>query len=76
MNWRYGLSVRKLANGEDLYEVREFYENLGNKTWDTWTENPIYANGNTCKEVIEELEMMLEDVKKHKAIRISDKENL
>lgn len=76
MNWRYGLSVRKLPNGEDLYEVREFYENLGGKTWGTWTENPIYASGNTRKEVIEELELMLEDVKKHKAIRIDNGENI
>lgn len=69
MSWRFGLTVRKLPDGRDYYEVRELFE--GPKgVWASWTEHPVPAQGESRAEVIRELEMMLEDCKKFKAKRI------
>jgi len=68
MSWRYGLTVMRLSNGEDRYEIRELFESNGK--WNSWTENAIPASGETRQEAIEALEMMLKDAKQYKAKRI------
>lgn len=75
MSWRYGLSIIRLPDGSDYYEVREFHRGVLSPSkygWSSWTQNPVSASGETREEAIKDLEMMLADVKKYKAKRIQN----
>lgn len=69
MSWRYGVTVQKLPDGTDYYQIRELFR-VENGGWNSWTENPIAPGGHTRKELIEDLELMLKDAKDFKAKRI------
>ena len=67
MTWKYIASKHtqtfEAGESQEVWEVREFYEKSG-KMPQGWTERPVKAYGNSREELIHDLEMMLEDVKR------------
>lgn len=61
--WHYRASKRKIPGTNEIcYGVIEYYQKCG------WSENYEKPFGATKKELIRDLEMMLEDVKKYKTL--------
>ena len=68
MTWNYRIIKHQHKNPKDgyWYAVHEVYYDMPEKNSHSWTEEPIDIVGDTKKEVIEILEMMLKDVKNQK----------
>lgn len=73
MSWHYRAGRKTLPDGSDYYVVIEWYsphEMFGKgKKRAGWTDE-ITPGGVTKQELIEDLEMMLADVKRHKAFTL------
>lgn len=59
MNWHYQVR-KKVIEDETVFDLVEVYKNPR-----VWTEKGMKPIGNTKKEVIQILEMMLDDAKKY-----------
>lgn len=55
--WRYMMSREHTTDGEDIYQIREFYEFDNGET--NWTEDPIVPMGDSPIELANELARML-----------------
>ena len=65
MSWHYRVR-KKVWKGTPLYDLVEYYNDGPFKG--SWTENGIAPGGETCAELIAELEMMLKDAKRYKIL--------
>ena len=67
MTWRYIASKRtetyEGGDAEEVWEVQELYYKSGSLEKDSWT-GCVKPYGNSREELIHDLEMMLEDVKR------------
>jgi len=63
--WHYRICKRKDKQGNIYFNVVEFYKNVptgkGNKKTNLWSQEPEAPFGETKKELIECLKMMLKD---------------
>ena len=57
--WHYQIR-RRVINGEKEFDIVENYDTIG-----AWTECGVSPIGNTKKELLVDLERMLEDAKKY-----------
>lgn len=70
MTWNYRLVLRDDLD-EDWYEVHEVYYNE-KKELILCTENPISLSGESLEDVVENIGMILKDIKKHPILLASD----
>jgi len=66
MTWHYQ-ATHQAVQGIDVYEVREVYDDDGKLSW---TEDAIAPSSETGWGLIEVLEMMLADVRKHDVLDV------
>lgn len=66
MTWHYQ-ATKETIRGEDIYTIREVYEgeNYG------WTVNPMYAQGETKEELIQDLRNMLSDAEEFPVLDVT-----
>ncbi|STD05138.1 hypothetical protein [Elizabethkingia anophelis] len=73
--WRYQV-INHGTEDEPSLAIHEMYFNTKNKGDCMWTQNPITLNSyDGLEELIESLEMMLKDIKKHSILTESEIEN-
>jgi len=65
-NWHYRPCKKIDENGTPYYVVVEYFKNVCGKPM--WTEDKCFPMGETREELIRDLEMMLEDCKRHKTL--------
>ena len=66
MSWYYRPCKRKYKDGTAYYVVVEFFPNVQGKP--AWTKDAMSPYGESRKELIRDLEMMLEDCKRRRAL--------
>ena len=72
MGWRY-IAAREIREApdfsyiEEVWTVREYYEKI-----EAWTESAMRPYGTTREDLIHDLEMMLEDVKRGDYLELSE----
>lgn len=73
--WRYQV-INHGTEVEPSLAIHEIYFNTKNEGGYMWTHNPITLNNyNKLEELIESLEIMLKDIKKHPILTESEIEN-
>lgn len=76
MTWRYQMTHRTIktpaGRDDDVYEVREVYENLNDDGSLAWTEEAIAPASETRDGLIEVLQMMLKDVQHFDVLEVGE----
>ena len=78
MTWRYQATHRTIStpNGydelEDVFEVREVYEGVCDRSGNLWTEDGIAPESDTKDGLIEVLQMMLKDVQEFDVLEVGE----
>lgn len=67
MTWHYQ-ATKETIHGEDIYTIREVYDKYG------WTVNPVYAQGETKEELIQDLKNMLSDAEEFPVLDVTEGE--
>ena len=61
MGWNYRV-VKRVIRDEPEYGIKEVYYNSQNGTIRSWSEDYMEPSGNTLRELIEDINLMLEAV--------------
>ena len=76
MTWRYQATHRTIKGlGEDtkdVFEVREVYEGVCDRSGCSWTESAIAPESDTQDGLIEVLQMMLNDVQEFDVLEVGE----
>lgn len=76
MTWRYQATHRTIktpgGRDENVYEVREVYENLNDDGSLAWTEEAMAPVSETRDGLIEVLQMMLRDVREFGVLEVGE----
>lgn len=67
MTWHYQ-ATKETIHGEDIYAIREVYKGYG------WTVKPVYAQGETKEELIQDLKNMLSDAEEFPVLDVTEGE--
>jgi len=74
--WRYQATHRTITTpgGEigDVFEVREVYEGVCDRSGCSWTESAIAPESDTADGLIEVLQMMLKDVQEFDVLEVGE----
>lgn len=71
MTWHYQ-ATKETVHGEDIYTIREVYEDKFHGKG--WTVNPVYAQGETKEELIQDLKNMLSDAEEFPVLDVTEGE--
>lgn len=71
MTWHYQ-ATKETIRGEDIYTIREVHEDKFHDKG--WTTNPVYAQGSTEEELIQDLKNMLSDAEEFPVLDVTEGE--